>query len=53
MAQADSTNQEGLWVCAIGKILVVAIVIRAIMLLAIRFLVIIIMVIMLTTRAVP
>jgi len=57
-AQADGTNQEGLWVCAVGKILVVAIVIGAVMLPAIGFPVIIvtaiiIAAIMLTTQAVP
>jgi hypothetical protein len=34
-AQADGTNREGLWVCAVGKILVVAVAIGAVMLSAV------------------
>jgi len=52
-AQADGTNREGLWVCAVGKILVVAIAIGAVMLPAIVVAVIIVTAIVLATQAVP
>ena len=52
-AQADGTNREGLWVCAVEKILVVATVIGVIVLSVIRVPVIIIMAIIMPTQAVP
>ena len=50
-AQADGTNREGLWVCAIRKILLVTIVVRAVIISAVGVTAIAIMMFILTMQA--